>query len=137
MAIVTPEDQRGWFWVQAGAYTGNRLYLFLMQVEKTDAKGVFGFRQVGQWLGVVTNPLDPPLTWQVKQYKLPCVSFGLERQVSFGAAVVVDGDYLYIYGTDEDIKARDRDRYWQSWRGCLRMRWRIWRRGGFMRMANG
>jgi hypothetical protein len=100
-AFVTPQDKRGWFWLQSGAGIGKSLVLFLAQFEKTDAKDVFGFRQIGQWLGVVINPLDPPINWRVEQRKLPCAIFSPERNVSFGAASLVDGDYFYIYGTDE------------------------------------
>ena len=110
-AFLTPEDKRGWFWLQSGACTGEHLFLFLSQMERTDTNSVFGFHQVGQWLGVVTNPLDPPLAWSVEQHKLPGARFLPERQVTFGAATLVDGGYLYIYGTDEDIKSRSRDRY--------------------------
>jgi hypothetical protein len=70
-AFLTPEDKRGWFWLQSGACIEKRLFLFLTQVERTDEKSVFGFRQVGQWLGVVTNALDPPTAWRVEQRKLP------------------------------------------------------------------
>ena len=67
IAFLTPEDKRGWFWLQSGACIEKRLFLFLTQVERTDTNSVFGFRQVGQWLGVVTNPLDPPIAWHVVQ----------------------------------------------------------------------
>lgn len=111
IAFLTPEDKRGWFWLQSGACVEKRLFLFLTQVERTDTNSIFGFRQVGQWLGVVTNPLDPPIAWHVVQCGLPCARFLPDHQVTFGAATLVDGDYLYIYGTDEDIKIGSRDRY--------------------------
>src|SRR3954470_22104558 len=34
-ALITPADGRGWFWLQAGAPAGGKLYLFLAQIEKT------------------------------------------------------------------------------------------------------
>lgn len=105
-AFLTPEDKRGWFWLHSGACIGNRLYLFMMQVEKTDTNSVFGFRQSGEWLGVVSDPLDPPTAWRVEQRKLPCARFLPERQVTFGAAAMVEGEYLYTYGTDEDRMGR-------------------------------
>ncbi len=111
VAFVSPQDQPGWFWLQSGACLDKRLYLFLTQEEKTDVKSVFGFRQIGQWLGVVTNVLDPPADWRVEQHRLPCARFLPERQVTFGAASMVDGDHLYIYGTDEEVKNGSRDRY--------------------------
>jgi hypothetical protein len=111
VALVTPADGRGWFWLQAGAYANQKLYLLLSQMEKTDAPGVFNFRQIGQTLGIVANPDDDPTSWRMEQRKLPCTVFSAERGLTFGAAMLRDGDYLYVYGTDEDIKAKGRDRY--------------------------
>jgi hypothetical protein len=111
VAFVTPEDKHGWFWLQAGACIDKHLFLFLTQIEKTDDSGVFGFRQMGQSLGIVTNPLAPPLEWRVEQHKLPCTEFTSERHKTFGAATLVSSGYLYIYGTDEDIRPGKLERY--------------------------
>lgn len=111
VAFVTPEDGRGWFWLQAGARLQDRLFLFLPQFEKTGAPGAFGFRQIGESLGIVTNPLAPPLEWRIQQHKLPCTEFSAERHRTFGSAVLVDGGYVYIYGIDEDIRGRKLERY--------------------------
>ena len=111
VAFVTPEDKHGWFWLQAGVCIDEHLFLFLTQIEKTDAPGVFGFRQMGQSLGIVTNPLAPPFEWRVEQHRLPCTEFTSERHRTFGAATLVDGAYLYIYGTDEDIRPGKLERY--------------------------
>jgi hypothetical protein len=111
VAFIVPDDKRGWFWLQAGAYSGTKLYLFLSQIEKTGQGGAFGFRQIGRWLATVDNPTDPPMSWRVTQRKLPCSIFTPQREVAFGAATLREGEYLYIYGTDEDVKANGRDRY--------------------------
>lgn len=111
VAFLTPEDKRGWFWLQAGACIDQQLYLFLAQIEKTDASGVFGFRQIGESLGIVTNPLAPPLEWRIEQRKLPCAEFTAGRRRTFGAATLVDGGYLYVYGTDDDIRSGELERY--------------------------
>jgi hypothetical protein len=101
-AFITPADKRGWYWPLAGAAKGDRLLFFLAQIEKSKSPGVFDFRQVGRWLGVVENPSDPPLSWRIAQRKVPCEIVSSRRELAFGAAVLHDGDYLYIYGTDED-----------------------------------
>jgi hypothetical protein len=110
-ALITPRDGRGWFWLQAGACVDKRLFLWLNQVEKTGGTGVFAFRPVGQWLGVVANPLEEPTTWRIRQLKLPCTIFTPRRELTFGAAVLEDGGYLYIYGTDEEVRAVGRNRH--------------------------
>jgi Domain of unknown function (DUF4185) len=108
-ALITPADGRGWFWLQAGALANGRLTLFLGQFEKTGDRSVFGFRQVGTWLGVVANPHDPPTAWRVEQKKLPFGTFTAGRDVCFGATVLAEGDDLYVYGIDD--VARDKARH--------------------------
>ena len=71
-AFITPADKRGWFWLQAGAVSGDRLYLFLSQIEKSESPGVFGFRQIGRWLGSCRKPARSALEWRITQRKLPC-----------------------------------------------------------------
>ncbi len=109
--IFIPADGRGWFWLQAGARVDQNLYVFLSQVSKTSATGVFGFRQIGQSLGIVSNPDDDPALWRCEQRKLPCTIFSPERELTFGAAVLDDNGFLYIYGTDEVIRPTLHDRY--------------------------
>jgi hypothetical protein len=107
-ALITPADGRGWFWLQAGALANGRLYLFLGQFEKTGEPGVFGFRQVGTWLGTVANPHDPPTAWRVEQKKLPFGTFTPARDVCFGAALLAEGDDLYVYGIDDINQGQSR-----------------------------
>ena len=111
VAFITPADKRGWFWPQAGAVSGDRLLLFLAQIEKGGTPGAFGFRTVGRWLGIVENPRDPPLTWRIAQRKVPCEIVSPRRELAFGAAVLRDGEYFYIFGTDEDKGHFGPDRY--------------------------
>jgi hypothetical protein len=100
-ALIVPADGRGWFWPQAGTADRGRLSMFLNQIEKTDEKGVFGFRTVGLWLGTVADADKPPESWRVEQVKLPNTEFSKERVLSWGAAVLRVGDDVYIYGIDE------------------------------------
>ncbi len=109
-ALVVPADGRGWFWLQAGVAHSNRLTLFLNQVEKTDARSVFGFRSTGLWLGTVANPNEPPESWRIEQVKMPSAVFSKDRVLVWGAAVLRLGDLLYVYGTDERRGAGSRDR---------------------------
>ena len=78
MALITPADGRGWFWLQAGFFSQGRLYLFLAQIER-HGEGVFGFRQTGTWLGIVANPVDDPVRWKVDQKKVPHSLFSDEH----------------------------------------------------------
>ena len=101
-AMLTPPDGRGWFWIADGVCVSGKLFLFLPQIEKKAGdQGAFGFRQVGQWLGSVANPLDDPTEWRVEYQKLPFSEFSADRSVIFGAAVLRVEEYVYIYGLDE------------------------------------
>ena len=100
-ALVVPVDGRGFYWLQAAHFDGQQLFLFLTQVEKTAAQGAFGFRQIGQWLGVVANPLSPPTQWRIEQRQLPFVEFSERLERAFGAAVFADEEFVYLYGRTE------------------------------------
>jgi hypothetical protein len=100
-ALLIPKEGGGWFWPQAAFLEKGRLYLFLTQVEKTATSGAFGFRLIGQWLGIVSNSEDAPTQWRVEQVKLPVTEFLGQRERTFGAAVLKQGEDLYIYGVED------------------------------------
>src|SRR5579875_2203213 len=52
-AFFIPADGKGWFWPQAAVWVDGQLFVFLAQIDKTGDPGVFGFRQIGQWLAKV------------------------------------------------------------------------------------
>jgi hypothetical protein len=101
-AFFTPTDGKGWLWPHAGIRIGDRLFLFLQQVEKTADPGVLGFRPVAQWLAVIENPEDEPEKWKITQHKVPFAAFGMKRERSWGAALLADGGFVYVHGTDEE-----------------------------------
>lgn len=136
-ALIVPADGRGWYWLQAGVFCNQKLYLFLAQIEKTEGTGVLSFKQVGQWLGTVENPFDSPEQWHIQQKSLPSVSFSKERQLSFGAATLVHEGMVYVYGVEESrrpgqpqrslvvarVKAQEIDRL-TSWQFHTEKGWR-------------
>jgi hypothetical protein len=97
-AFVRPSDGTGWFWPYHGVRTQEGLFLFLIQVERTDGPPAFDFRTVATWLGMVSNPDDPPERWQVLQRKIP---WSNENRL-FGSAVLMKGEDCYIYGTVDE-----------------------------------
>ena len=101
-AFIRPTDGVGWFWISDGIVADGKLYLFLMQIIETGEKDVFGFKHIGTWLGEVENPHDEPLTWRIKQYKIPYGRYSKDGNLFFGSAVMRDGDFVYIYGAGED-----------------------------------
>ena len=101
-AFIRPADGVGWFWIFHGVAANEKLYLFLMQIIKTDEKSVFGFKQIGTWLGEVDNPLQEPGKWRIKQYKVPWGRYSDKGNLFFGSAAMKDEDFVYIYGCSED-----------------------------------
>jgi hypothetical protein len=93
--FVKPEDGIGFFWPYHAIRTPDGLYLFLLQVERTDNSQAFDFRPVSTWLGHVGNPEEPPHRWIIFQRKIP---WGNEQR-QFGSFVLTKGEYCYIYGT--------------------------------------
>jgi hypothetical protein len=103
-AFITPADGVGDLWVSHGIIADGKLYLFLPQIVKTGENSVFGFRQAGTILAQIDNPLDEPLNWRVKQYKVPFCRYSKNGDLYFGTAIMKDGHFVYIYGCDEDWK---------------------------------
>ena len=101
-AFFTPADGTGWFWIFDGIIADEKLYLFLMQIIKTDQKSVFGFKHVGTWLGEVDNPHDEPSAWRIRQYKVPYGRYSKDGNLFFGSACLRNGNFIYIYGANED-----------------------------------
>lgn len=103
-AFFSPADNKGRLWPQAAVRDGGRLFVFLAQIEATKEPGAFGFRHVAQWLATVENPGDDPLTWRVKQSKVPFAAFGTGGARSWGSAILAEGGWLYVYGYRETGK---------------------------------
>jgi hypothetical protein len=100
-ALITPSDGKGWFWLFDAAMAHDKLILFLIQIERTDKKAVFGFRQIGLWLGEVSNPFAPPTQWHIEQRKIPFAQFAADEKRSFGSAVLAADGFTYIFGARE------------------------------------
>src|SRR5487761_1634357 len=98
-AVFLPAEGGGWFWPQAAIYSRDHLFVFLAHIEKTAQPGAFGFKQIGQWLGVIDNPFAEPTGWRIAQQPVPFAEFSDEQEKSWGSAVVIDSGHVYIYGT--------------------------------------
>lgn len=100
-SLVKPPDGNGWFWLFSGAMVRGKLFLFLDQVERTDEKSVFGFRQIGIWLGEISNPFAPPTQWNLIQKKIPFARSDANANYVFGSALWMTNGFVYIFGTRE------------------------------------
>jgi len=102
-AVIRPADGRGWFWIYDGIQTGSGLYLFLVQIERSEDPSVFGFRLIGNWLTRIPNPQEPPDRWRMEQKRMPWTVAAGRDQAVFGSALLVAGNDLYVYGARDGV----------------------------------
>ncbi len=76
------------------------MHLLLWEFRKSRDPGVFGFELQGVNHVTIENPLDPPLDWNSSRRSLPFAELS-DVRISFGAAVLALGEYVYVYGTRE------------------------------------
>jgi hypothetical protein len=97
-AFMQPADGVGWFWPYHGLRTPEGLFLFQVQVDRSEGPPGFDFKPVATWLIHVSNPDDPPDQWKMNSHKIP---WSREDRL-FGSSVLVVGDEVLIYGTEEN-----------------------------------
>jgi len=102
-AFIRPADGRGWFWIYHGVLTRQGLYIFLIQIDRTEKSPAAGFKIIGTWLGHVANPRDPPDHWQIGQHRIPWGNFSSSADTFFGSWILIKGPWLYVYGATEDV----------------------------------
>jgi hypothetical protein len=99
-SFFKPERGKGYFWPFHGARTANGLSLLLHRIETVKTGDPFGFKFVDAWLGHVPNPDDPPLQWRISQKKIPFSKVTSQGALTFGGAVMRDGEFVYVGGGD-------------------------------------
>jgi hypothetical protein len=90
---------------------------------------------VGQTLAAVENSRDDPSQWRTKQLDVPFAKYTPEHDLSWGSALLAEGDDVYIYGYSERGKglgkkrlvlarapAREIDDF-KTWRFCTADGW--------------
>jgi hypothetical protein len=102
-AFIRPDDGPGWFWIYHGVRTSAGLYLFLIQIERTETPHDFGFKAIGTWLGHVANPEKIPADWRITRVRIPYENFSPSGDSLLGSSVLKNGGFIYIFGTTEKI----------------------------------
>ncbi len=110
-AFILPVEPQGWLWIYDGVRADAGIFLFFVQIDRTADNSVFGFKVIGNWLGLVTNPEDPPLNWEIRQRKIPWSKFTDDGDTIFGSALLRAGGFFYIYGTTEVLEEGIRRKY--------------------------
>src|SRR6059058_1933824 len=96
-SLIIPVDQNAWYWVGDMTVEGDRLRVFVMEFIRTSPGG-FDF----QWVGnAIASFVLPDLT---PESVVP--TYG-ENNVMYGAALLEENGYTYIYGT-EDVSGTEK-----------------------------
>ena len=90
-SLVIPAGPRSWYWAGDMTVEGDRLRLFVMEFRRT-GPGIFDFEWVGN---AIASFILPELTLD------SVVPTHGENNVMYGAALLEDGGYTYIYGTED------------------------------------
>ena len=111
--FVRPPHGTGWYWPGDATIINGCLWIFMHHFQATGT-GMWDF----QWIGTDMVAFDLP---GIEQVNVIPVSTG--NLVQYGAAVLEEKDYLYIYGTEDAdgkkfahaarIKSRRIDNSWQ------------------------
>ena len=109
--LFNPSDGRGQFWLTGGGImSGNSLYLIASQiVKKENDKSVFGFESVGNFLLSISNPLDDPSEWIVKEMRIPFFLHTEDTEIDFGITQFKKDGYIFIYGVE--FRRKENERY--------------------------
>ena len=97
-AAFVPPDGDAWFWPWHAVRTPAGLFLFLLQVERTDPSSVFGFRVQSVSLARVADPDAPPAAWRAELRRIPWT----DGQRLLGSSVLTVDGVCYVYGTVDD-----------------------------------
>jgi hypothetical protein len=98
-AFMQPPDGVGWLWPYHGLRTPDGLFLFQVQVDRSEGPPGFDFKPVATWLIHISNPDDSPDQWKLSSNKIP---WSREDRL-FGSSVLAVGDECLIYGTEEKV----------------------------------
>ena len=96
-SLIIPGDQNAWYWVGDVTVEGDQLRVFVMEFIRT-GPGIFDFQRVGN---AIASFVLPDLTLE------DVVPTHGENNVMYGAALLEEGGYTYIYGT-EDVNGTEK-----------------------------
>jgi hypothetical protein len=90
-----PQDGVEWFWPAGCARVGQGLIIFAGRVENDGPPGPTSFVGVGDEAFFIPDADADPTTWQPQDAHAP----NLGTPLNLGTAVMINGDFLYVYGT--------------------------------------
>jgi len=107
-SFIEPQSgsPRGYFWLAHGVRTAQGLDFFLHRIVTVKPGTPFGFKQVDGWLAHVANPDAAPPQWRITQTQVPFTKVFDKGALIFGGAVLPEGEFVYVFGTDSRPEAK-------------------------------
>lgn len=96
-ASFFPEVGDQWLWPGPGIRLDDKLLLLGGRLRQT-GPGMWGFENTDSVAFVVDNPDDEPSDWRFTELELPPEG----SEVQMGSALLIHGDYLYVFGNEGD-----------------------------------
>ncbi|MGH8023363.1 MAG: DUF4185 domain-containing protein, partial [Limisphaerales bacterium] len=96
-SFIKSPGARTYFWLSDGVRTKQNLCLFMQRVNWIN-NSAWGFKCVGSWLAMVTNPDAAPASWKISTRKLPFTRLPNGQDVVWGSELLHTGGEVYIYG---------------------------------------
>ena len=89
------------YWPEDGFTNNGELYVCLVRVQ-VFGPDVSSYQLIGVDLARISNPQDPPPSWQITYSPLSSSGF-----IFPGVSTAVDGDYVYLFCVQEDFYRRN------------------------------
>lgn len=102
---LVPKKSNLAYWFEDGAVILHKLWLFLSQIEYLPTGGMFGFKMNGIVLSGAEISSSDPRRWKFRTVSFPYYDDSPSDNEWFGAAVLPQGRYLYIYGLRQESAA--------------------------------
>jgi hypothetical protein len=92
---IFPSEGKIWMWPAHGFRLGNKLIVFCSRIATNPDKNSFGFQGVGSSAFLIDNPDAEPTAWKMRNV------LTMPGKVMLGSAVVIGGDFIYIFCESE------------------------------------
>lgn len=102
---IVPKESDLAYWFEDGAVVHRKLWLFLSQIAYLPTGGLFGFKMNGTALADADISSSDPHRWKFQTVPFPFYDNSGSDDEWFGAAVLSQGRYLYIYGLRQESAA--------------------------------
>ncbi len=99
------EKRPGFLWPLSAVLINQKIYVFAVRILLENPELPFSFRVIGNEIGIIENYAAPPVAWKINYFELTWD----EKVGTFGSHLLVNQNYLYIYGFRKEEPGWDVD----------------------------